>query len=64
MDKFKEKYFRITAFMIKTAGLWPYEKNIFNRLVQLFIFSYMIVNLLLIQVHFQTYQIKIEFKLT
>ena len=43
MDKFREKYFRITAFMIKSAGLWPHKKKISSRVIQILVFFYMIV---------------------
>ena len=50
MDKFDEKYFRRITTLIKFVGLWPYDKSFLNRLLQLVIFSYLIVNSLLVQV--------------
>ena len=61
MDKFKEKYFRITAFIIKIVGLWPYEKSISDIFVLLFIFVYIFINFWLVEVNIDDYYILLKF---
>ena len=43
MIKVNNSYFKVTVFLMKWTGLWPYKKRILKTIIQLIIFSFSIV---------------------